>query len=100
MKNISIALVLTMLLATACRNEPATSGVTATEPPVAQAAATLTPEQLGALGAEIKKQPNNATRILEQHGLTEETFEQAIRKVAEDPQASKRYADAYHKASA
>jgi hypothetical protein len=64
------------------------------------AATTLTPEQLGEIGAQIKKQPGDAKKILSDHGLTEESFEQEIRKVSADPQASKRYAEAYKRAGA
>src|SRR5690348_8604102 len=60
----------------------------------------LTPEQLGELGAQIKKAPKDAQKLLEAHGLNEQTFEQAIRKVSEDPAAAKRYSVSYKKASA
>jgi hypothetical protein len=96
MKTISIALALTLLFAFGCRNEPAAPATT--EPTAA--AANLTPEQLGELGAKIRKQPNDAQRLLTEAGLTEESFEQAIRKVSEDPQASKRYAAAFNRANA
>ena|SRR5260370_730704 len=58
-----------------------------------------TPEQLGALGAEIKKHPNDAHKLIVQHGLSEESFTAAVRKVSEDPAAAKRYAAAYKQAS-
>lgn len=60
----------------------------------------LTPEQLGELGAQIRKTPDRAMELLTQHGLTQQTFEQQIRKTTENPDASKRYAAAYRKASA
>lgn len=72
--------------------------VRATTP--ATAAAELTPEQLGELGAQIKKSPDRAHELLSQHGLDEKSFEAQIRKVTENPDASKRYAEAYRKASA
>jgi hypothetical protein len=59
----------------------------------------MTPEQLGQLGALINKQPANAEKLLADQGLTQETFESAIRKVSSDPAASKRYAAAYKSAS-
>jgi hypothetical protein len=62
-------------------------------------ATTLTPEQLGQLGALINKQPGNADKLLADQGLTQATFEAAIRKVSSDPAASKRYAAAYKSAS-
>ena len=60
----------------------------------------LSPEQLGELGAQINRQPERADELLAHQGLTRETFEQQIRRVTEDPQASKRYADAYRKGRA
>ncbi|HXH95142.1 MAG TPA: hypothetical protein VNN25_26445 [Thermoanaerobaculia bacterium] len=65
----------------------------------ATAAPAMTPEQLGQLGALINKQPANADKLLADQGLTQETFESAIRKVSSDPAASKRYAAAYKSAS-
>ena len=60
----------------------------------------LTPEQLGELGAQIRKSPDRAKELLSDHGLDEKSFELQIRKVTEDPEASKRYTAAYKKASA
>lgn len=62
-------------------------------------ASTLSPEQLGTLGAQIKKQPNDAHRLLLEQGLTEDSFASAIRKVSEDPAAAKRYAAAYRQSA-
>jgi hypothetical protein len=59
----------------------------------------LTPEQLGTLGAQIKKDPNNADTLLSQHGLNAQSFAAAIRKVSENPADSKRYAAAFKSAS-
>jgi hypothetical protein len=79
-----------------------TTSATTTSPavtaPTANASA-LTPEQLGQLGALINKQPANADKLLADQGLTQATFEAAIRKVSSDPAASKRYAAAYKSAS-
>lgn len=73
----------------------------ATPAPAAQPAAVasqeLTPEQLGELGAKISKNPSQSQQLLDQHGLDAKTFETKIRKVTEDPEASKRYAAAYQK---
>jgi hypothetical protein len=101
MRTMSIAVALSALLAVGCSDRDTTTVATTDERPAAttQQAANLTPEQLGELGAEIKKNPNDSQRLLSEKGLTEESFEQAIRKVSEDPQASKRYADAYKRAS-
>ena len=59
----------------------------------------LSPEELGELGAKIKKNPSDAGKLLSEKGLTQQQFEQAVRKVAESPDQSKRYAEAYKKAS-
>ena len=59
----------------------------------------LTPEELGELGAKIKKNPKDAEKLLSEKGLTEQQFEKAVRKVAENPDQSKRYTEAYKKAS-
>jgi hypothetical protein len=79
-----------------------TTSATTTSPaanaPTANAS-TLTPEQLGQLGALINKQPANADKLLADQGLTQATFEAAIRKVSSDPAESKRYAAAYKSAS-
>jgi hypothetical protein len=89
-------LVLSLTLAGGCRKEPAAAAssgsVTA---PAAVPAAQLTPEQLGELGGRIKKSPADAPRLLAEHGLTDESFEAAIRQVTESPDASKRYAAAF-----
>ncbi len=82
-------------------NENATASTNAQPQPAAtQTAHEMTPEQLGELGAQIGKTPDRANDLLSQHGLTKETFEAQIRKITENPDASKRYADAYRKASA
>src|SRR5438034_9663207 len=60
---------------------------------------TMTPEELGQLGAEIKKKPAEAKRILSEHGLDEASFEKAIRRVSSNIEESRRYAAAYKKAS-
>jgi hypothetical protein len=85
-----------LLLTFGCQKQTTTSDALKNE----QVVANLTPEQLGELGAKIKKQPSEAQRLLSQQGLTQESFETAIRKVSEDPEASKRYAEAYKRASA
>lgn len=96
------ALLLALVLAGACRKDQAQA--TANSQPAAQSqvagTVTLTPEQLGELGAQIRKEPARAEEILHQRGLTAESFEKQIRDVTENPDASKRYATAYRKASA
>jgi hypothetical protein len=108
MKTTSMTLALCALLfAGACSNDkPAATAETSGQTPAVatqQAAATpaqLTPEQLGELGAQIRKNPADAQRLLTQRGLDEQKFEQAVRKVAEDPAAAKRYSESYKKAGA
>lgn len=96
-----------LLLAGACSNDQpaATAGASSTPATAAQqqastAPAQLTPEQLGELGAQIRKNPADAKRLLTERGLDEQKFEQAVRKVAEDPAAAKRYSESYKKAGA
>lgn len=90
------AIILTLLLLAGCRghqaSQPAAPANAAVQP-------ALSPEQLGALGADIKKHPADAHRLLSERGLTDESFAQAIRKVSEDPAAARRYAAAYKAAS-
>lgn len=99
MKNAATILTLlgVILMAGACQQEqqPASSA-----PSGVQAATALTPEELGTLGAQIKNDPDQADTLLSQRGLTRESFEKAIRDVTENAEASKRYSDAYRKASA
>lgn len=101
MRKTTIAFSVAIALLFACKNENAPAS-SATEPAQTQttvAASTLTPEQLGELGAKIKRSPNDAEKLLQENGLTEQTFMQAVRKVAENPEESKRYTAAYKKAS-
>ena len=83
-----------LILFVACNQQQTqTAQPVAAAPAVAEA---MTPEKLGELGAKIKANPNDADRLLSERGLTRESFERAIRKTAEDPAASKRYAAAFH----
>jgi ABC-type enterochelin transport system substrate-binding protein len=105
MKTISTTvLICALLLAGACSNDqPAASSGATTAPQAASAqaqTAQLTPEQLGELGAQIRKNPADAQRLLAARGLDEQKFEQAVRKVSEDPAAAKRYSESYKKAGA
>jgi hypothetical protein len=95
----TLALVVTLALLGACSNEPQQS-MSKSEPRPAVSSETLTPEQLGELGAEIRKDPARADEILARRGLNSQSFEKAIRDVTESPDASKRYAESYRKASA
>ncbi len=59
----------------------------------------LSPEDLGTLGAQIKKQPNAADSLLAAHGMNVQSFAAAVRKVSENPADAKRYTAAYKRAS-
>ena len=93
-----------LFLAAGCKNQNAstTAASDTSATAVAQSSSpssSLSPEQLGELGAQIKKQPNDADKLLADHGLTEESFAAAVRKVSENPADAKRYASAYKSAS-
>jgi hypothetical protein len=97
----TLALVLTLALAAACSNEQKTATTeTPAATPQTAGAVNLTPEQLGEIGAQIRKEPARANEILTARGLDQQSFEKAIRDVTENPDASKRYAEAYRKGSA
>ena len=101
MRALTFALVLTLALAAACSNEQKATNIDQTAASQTTAkAADLTPEQLGELGAQIRKEPSRAEEILAKQGLNAASFEKAIRDVTENPESSKRYAEAYRKASA
>jgi hypothetical protein len=103
MRKISIAIAaLTLVLAFGCKNQSNNASSTpnnSNNTVSTQQTTNLSPEELGELGAKIKKHPADAQKLLSEKGLTEQQFEQAVRKVAESPQDSKRYAAAYKKAS-
>jgi hypothetical protein len=97
--SIAVAVVLSFVLF-ACNKQSTTPTASNNTPAVSSTASTnLTPEQLGELGAKIKKHPGDAQKLLSEQGLDEATFERAVRKVAESPDQSKRYAAAYKRAS-
>lgn len=96
------ATAMTLLLLGACKEKKTTE--TVTTPTTTSSTSTtvvtnMTPEELGRLGAEIKKKPAEAKRILSEHGLDEAAFEKAIRRVSSNVEESRRYAAAYKKAS-
>jgi hypothetical protein len=108
MKRVLIVLTMsvTLTLAAACNADRGTTGsadvpLSDTGTPVLAATpAEFTPEQLGEIAARIRKEPSRADEILSEHRLTQQVFEEAIRRVTEDVEASQRYAAAYRKASA
>ncbi len=92
---------LMLVIAAGCKGTPsstaASNGTTAN---VEQSSsASMSPEDLGALAAQIKKQPNDADKLLADHGLNEQSFAAAVRKVSENPTDAKRYTSAYKSAS-
>jgi len=95
MKRTAIA-VATLALLFGCQQQ---HGASVTQQKTAEVRSEMTPEQLGELGAQIKKDPSHAHELLSSHGLDDQSFEKAIRKITEDPVASKRYAAAYKNAS-
>ncbi|MFL6247761.1 MAG: hypothetical protein ACJ74H_17185 [Thermoanaerobaculia bacterium] len=99
-----LTMIVLLALAGGCSQDQngKSSAATNVESPAATANASqeLTPEQLGELGAQIRKTPDRAEALLKQHGLTKASFESQIRKITENPDAAKRYAGAYRKASA
>lgn len=104
-KLMTIIAALALVAAFGCRNsnhEQTAASSSNNDTNVTQPASntTLSPEELGALGAKIQAHPDDAQKILSDRGLTTKSFEQQVRKVAEDPAASKRYAQAYKKARA
>jgi len=93
--------IVALLAALGCKDKATSSSATQQQPVSTEQAQTsnvVTPEQLGEIGAQIKKHPSDADKILADHGLTQASFEKEIRRVASDPAASRRYRDAYKKA--
>ena len=103
MKKISIGIAtLALVLMFGCKNQNQAASYdnnSGNNTVASQQTSNLSPEDLGKLGAEIKKHPKDAQKLLADKGLNEQQFEQAVRKVAESPADSKRYAEAYKKAS-
>ena len=104
MTKTTIAIAFALVIGAGCKNQSNTSTAPATDTTggtTASSAAqsTLSPEELGELGAKIKKNPGDAQKLLSAKGLTVQSFEQQVRQVAQDPEASKKYAAAYKKAT-
>lgn len=102
MRKILMPLAIAMLaFAAGCSKSSTTaaSDTSATSVASSSSSSTLTPEQLGTLGAQIKKQPNDADKLLAEQGLNAQSFAAAVRKVSENPADAKRYTTAYKSAS-
>src|SRR5213593_71384 len=99
MRKLLIAIAaLTLTLAFGCKNQTNTASSTpnnSNNTVSTQQTTNLSPEELG---AKINKHPADAQKLLSEKGLTEQQFEQAVRKIAESPEDSKKYAEAYKKA--
>jgi len=95
---IPLAIVL-VALAVSCQNKTTSSAASDNKATSIAQATSLSPEQLGTLGAQIKKQPNDADRLLAEHGLNVQSFAAAVRKVSENPADARRYTTAYKSAS-
>jgi len=93
-----IGLMMSVMLAGACREEPTMANAGVAETSATAGMPELTPEELGELGAAIKKEPARADELLAQKSLNRQSFEKAIRDLTEDPDKSKRYAEAYRNA--
>lgn len=109
-KSLIAAAAFALVVSAGCKNNNATNTNQAASPPstsssssntsvASSAPSSMSPEDLGTLGAQIKKQPNQADQLLSQHGLNEQSFAAAIRKVSEKPDDAKRYTAAYKRAS-
>jgi hypothetical protein len=101
MKRTLIASAIALVMLAGCKQQQQNNAAaTAPNAPAAKSSpSNLTPEQLGELGAQIKKDPSRANELLSAHGLDDQSFEKEIRKITQDPVASKRYAAAYKNAS-
>ena len=90
-----LAIVLFGVAMIGCNKEATISTSTDSTTSVDASATATSPEELGRLAARIKQQPDNAKKLIADHGLTEEQFEDAIRKTAEDPEKARAYAKAF-----
>lgn len=52
------------------------------------------PEELGVVAARIHAEPDRASEILAEHGLTREEFDDRVWEISEDPEAARRYTEA------
>jgi len=96
----AIAVTLALVLFAACGQKEQKNVATRSATQTKTVASTMTPEEMGELGAQITHQPERAKELLSQHGMTPEEFEREIRHITENPEASRRYAAAYKKTKA
>jgi hypothetical protein len=101
MKRVVLAtFVISLMSLYGCQQKGATLATASSPAASVKGSSALSPEELGVLGAKIRKDPAHAQQLLSERGLSESDFEAAIRKVAADPQASRRYAEAFRKTAA
>ena len=96
---LAVSMIVLLAFLGGCRESADKTATVESSKTEATAKAQLTPEQLGELGAKIRKNPDRTSELLREHGLNEQSFETEIRKVTENAEASKRYTEAYKKAS-
>lgn len=96
----AIAFTLLLMLVVACGQKEEVATTQQPTPAPAVKSASLSPEEMGELGAQITKQPERANELLAHHGLTAETFEKEIRRITENPEASRKYAAAFKRTKA
>jgi len=84
-----------LLLLIGCGLIVAGCGAPAPEPPAEETAAVDAPSDIVERAAEIAKaidaDPDSAERILQDHGLTVEQFEDMMYEISADPELSKAY---------
>jgi hypothetical protein len=72
-------------------------GLFATTACVKDQGATTDPALLGRIAAEVETAPHQMDEILSRHGHTRESFEAAIRNLAEDPEKVAKYTASYER---
>ena len=95
MKHLIVVIAAALVLTGGCRKQTTqtTSSMLVDDAFIAHSGPT--PTQLGEIAAKIHKQPAEMQRILRDHGLTQPSFEQAVRKATADPKTQQQYAEAY-----
>jgi hypothetical protein len=96
----TVSFVLMLMFASGCEIRDTAEMTPGVESERATGDATdLTPEELAEIGAEIEKDPARAHEVLDEYGISHESFETAIRNLTEDPEASRRYAEEFERRS-
>jgi hypothetical protein len=80
-KALILTIVVLLAFAGGCKqNEYEKTEVAAGETKAAQASHQMTPEQLGELGAQIRKDPSRAEALLSQHGMSKESVRRGLQE--------------------